>query len=121
MKAWASIENGVTTGVWHSDVVPSTSGTWVDCGDTPPALGSTWNGTAFATAKPQKITSMQFLARLPQAVLPTLAASPSTLVLLITLAAAGDIDLADPAVIAGINGLVPSLLTAQQAAAVLDR
>ena len=70
---------------------------------------------------PKRITSTQFLARMPQAVLPTLAASPSTLVLLITLAAAGDIDLADPAVIAGINGLVPSLLTAQQAAAVLDR
>jgi hypothetical protein len=120
MKAWASIENGVTTGVWHSDAVPSAFGTWVDCGDMPPALGSTWNGSAFATAKPQRITSTQFLARLPQTVLPTLAASPSTLVLLITLAAAGDIDLADPEVSGGINSLVPSLLTAAQAAAVLD-
>jgi hypothetical protein len=40
--------------------------------------------------------------------------------MLVTLAAANMIDLTDPAVAAGINALVPSVLTAQQAATVLD-
>jgi hypothetical protein len=73
-----------------------------------------------APAKPQRITSTQFLNRLPQAVLPQLTAVPQTLIMLITLAAAGDIDLTDSQVQAGINALVPSVLTAAQAAAVLD-
>jgi hypothetical protein len=73
-----------------------------------------------APAKPQRISSTQFLNRLPPAVLPGLASSPQTLVMLITLAAAGDIDLTDPAVAAGINALVPSVLTAAQAAAIMD-
>jgi hypothetical protein len=76
---------------------------------------------AFLTpGKPQRITSTQFLNRLPPAVLPGLTANPQTLIMLITLAAAGDIDLTDPAVAAGINALVPSVLTAAQAAAALD-
>jgi hypothetical protein len=73
-----------------------------------------------APVKPQRITATQFLNRLPPAVLPVLAAAPQTLIMLITLAAAGDIDLTDPQVQAGINALVPSVLTAAQAAAVLD-
>jgi hypothetical protein len=73
-----------------------------------------------APGKPQRVSSTQFLNRLPQSVLPGLASNPQTLIMLITLAAAGDIDLTDPAVQGGINALVPSVLTAAQAAAVLD-
>jgi hypothetical protein len=46
--------------------------------------------------------------------------APATGVLLITLAAANMIDLTDPSVQAGINGLVPGILTTAQAAAILD-
>lgn len=70
--------------------------------------------------KPQQITATQFLNRIPPAVLPVLWSTPQTGVLLITLAAANMIDLTDPAVQAGINGLVPGILTADQAAAILD-
>jgi hypothetical protein len=70
--------------------------------------------------KPRQITPSQFLNRLPPATLPTLFSNPQTGVMLVTLAAATMIDLTDPQVQGGINGLVPSVLTAQQAATVLD-
>jgi hypothetical protein len=73
-----------------------------------------------ADTKPRSITPSQFLNRLPPATLPTLFSNPQTGVMLVTLAAANMIDLTDPAVAAGINALVPSVLTAQQAATVLD-
>lgn len=73
-----------------------------------------------APRKPQQITPVQFLARIPPAVLPVLYANPATGVMLITLAAAVSIDLTDSAVAAGINALVPSVLTVEQAAVVLD-
>jgi hypothetical protein len=73
-----------------------------------------------APAKPQQITPTQFLNRLPPAVLPVLWGNPQTGIMLITLAAANMIDLTDPQVQGGINALVPSVLTAAQAAAVLD-
>lgn len=70
--------------------------------------------------KPQQITATAFLNRIPPAVLPVLWGNPQTGIMLITLAAAQMIDLTDPSVAAGINGLVPSVLTAQQAATILD-
>jgi hypothetical protein len=70
--------------------------------------------------KPQQITSTAFLNRIPPAALPLLWGNPQTGILLITLAAANMIDLTDPAVQGGINGLVPSILTAQQAVVILD-
>lgn len=70
--------------------------------------------------KPQQITPSQFLNRIPSAVLPVLWGNPQTGIMLLTLAAATMIDLTDPQVQAGINGLVPGVLTAQQAATVLD-
>lgn len=70
--------------------------------------------------KPQQLTPSQFLNRIPPAVLPVLYDSPQTGVMLITLAAADMIDLTDPQVQAGINALVPDILTSAQAAAILD-
>lgn len=71
-------------------------------------------------AKAQQITPSQFLGRIPPAALPTLWSNPQTGVMLLALVAAKMIDLTDPAVQSGINGLVPSVLTADQAAAILD-
>lgn len=73
-----------------------------------------------APGKPQQITPTAFLNRIPPAVLPVLWGNPQTGIMLITLAAAQMIDLTDPAVAAGINGLVPAVLTADEAAAILD-
>jgi hypothetical protein len=70
--------------------------------------------------KPQSITATAFLNRIPPDVLPVLWGSPQTGIMLITLAAASMIDLTDPAVQGGINNLVPSVLTAAQAEAILD-
>jgi hypothetical protein len=71
-------------------------------------------------SKPQRIPSTVFFNRFPPGALNALASSPQTLVLLITCAAAGEIDLTDPEVQAGIEGLVPSVLTEEQAAAIMD-
>jgi hypothetical protein len=73
-----------------------------------------------APGKPQSITATQFLNRIPATVLPVLWGNAQTGILLITLVAASMIDLTDPSVQAGINGLVPGVLNAAQAAAILD-
>lgn len=88
---------------------------WVALGNAPDPIP-----TPPAPGKPQQITATQFLNRFPPAVLPVLYGAPATGVMLITLAAANMIDLTDPAVATGINALVPSVLTAAQAAAILD-
>lgn len=88
--------------------------------------GWTFTGSAFVApgavevSKPQSITATQFLNRIPQQILPVLYSNPQTGVMLITLAAAQMIDLTDPQVQGGINALVPDILTADQAAAILD-
>lgn len=116
-------------GTWPADAVAVTDAVWQQFIGTPPAgkVRGTVNGAPgwvdadpVAPAKPQQITSTAFLNRIPPAVLPVLWGSPQTGILLITLAAANVIDLTDPAVAAGINGLVPSVLTAAQASAILD-
>jgi hypothetical protein len=71
-------------------------------------------------AKPQQITATQFLNRMPPAVLPVLWTNAQTGVMLMMLAAATMIDLTDPGVQGGINALVPGILTAAQALAILD-
>lgn len=88
---------------------------WLALGNTPDPIAA-----PPAPGKPQQITPTQFLNRIPPAVLPVLWSSPQTGIMLITLAAAQMIDLTDPSVAAGINGLVPGILTADQAAAILD-
>jgi hypothetical protein len=117
------------SGTWPSDGVTVSDADWRTFIGQPPAgktLG-TLNGTPAwvdvvppVATKPQKITATQFLNRIPPAVLPVLWGSPQTGIMLITLAAASMIDLTDPAVQGGINALVPSVLTAAQAAAILD-
>lgn len=108
----------VSDDVWHTFIATPPEGKvrgavdgapgWVDAPTPPPP------------PKPQQITATAFLNRIPPAAMPVLWGNPQTGVMLITLAAAQMIDLTDPAVQAGINGLVPSVLTADQAAAVLD-
>jgi hypothetical protein len=91
-------------------------------------MGLSWyNGATFmapppgpGASKPQTITATAFLNRIPQDILPVLYANAQTGVMLITLAAAQTIDLTDPQVQGGINALVPEILTADQAAAILD-
>lgn len=116
-------------GTWPGDVVPISDAIWQQFIQQPPA-GKTrgvvagmpaWvDITPVVPVKPQQITATQFLNRIPQAVLPVLYGNPQTGVMLITLAAAQMIDLTDPAVQGGINGLVPGILTTAQAAAILD-
>jgi hypothetical protein len=115
----AKVENGVVTAVWFADT-PLTQA-WNDCGAQRPQIGWAFDGTSYTQPKPQQITATAFLNRIPPAVLPVLWGNPQTGVLLITLAAANMIDLTDPSVIAGINALVPAILTAAQASAILDR
>lgn len=78
-----------------------------------------------APPKPQQITATAFLNRFTDAERAALAtaaqSNPQMLLLLITCAAAGTIDLTDPAVQGGINGLVPGVLaTTARASAILD-
>lgn len=77
-----------------------------------PAEGWTFDGTTFAAPVPASppppptvIPSTAFLNRFTQDELAALTGNPQTLLLLITCAAAGKIDLADAQVTAGINGL----------------
>jgi hypothetical protein len=117
-------------GTWPSDGVPVSDDTWQTFIGKPPdgKVRGAVNGApgwvnapaAPPTPKPQSITPTQFLNRIPPAVLPVLWGSPQTGIMLITLAAASMIDLTDPNVAAGINNLVPSVLTAAQASAILD-
>jgi hypothetical protein len=80
---------------------------------------------ALAEAKPQIITSTAFLNRFTNdertALSGAAMSNPQMLLLLITLAAAGNVDLGDPSVQAGVNGLVPGVLaTPTRAAEILD-
>ena len=76
------------------------------------------------TAKPQSLTSTQFLSRFTDAerssVFTAAMGSPQMLQFVVTAAAATRIDLTDPAVAAGVNSLVGTILTADRAAAILD-
>ena len=77
-----------------------------------------------ATAKPQTLTSTQFLSRFTDAerssVFTAAMGSPQMLQFVVTAAAATRIDLTDPAVQGGVNSLVGTILTADRAAAILD-
>jgi hypothetical protein len=81
---------------------------------------------AFLTGgKPQRITGSQFINRftpLEQMALATAAmGNPQMMLFMISMAAAGTIDLTDPAVAAGVNGLVGNVIAnSARAAAVLD-
>jgi hypothetical protein len=120
MTLWANVVAGFVTEIVVGDQSPGAG--WTDCTNASPAVsvGAAFDGTNFTAAKPQQITATQFLNRIPPAVLPVLWSTPQTGILLLTLAAASMIDLTDPNVQAGINGLVPSILTSAQAAAILD-
>jgi hypothetical protein len=117
-------------GTWPADGVEVSDDTWHTFIATPPdgKVRGTVNGApgwvdapaAPPVPKPQSITATAFLNRIPPAVLPVLWGQPATGIMLITLAAASMIDLTDPAVQGGINNLVPTVLTAAQAAAILD-
>jgi hypothetical protein len=117
---WAQVAGGVVTEIAANDVSPGAG--WYDCTSASPpvSVGAMFNGATFAPAKPQQITATAFLNRIPPAVLPGLYSNPQTGVMLLTLAAANMIDLTDPSVAAGINGLVPATLTPAQAQAILD-
>lgn len=116
-------------GTWPPDGVAISDADWKIFIGQPPAgktLGTLNGAPAWVdvvvpvATKPQQITATQFLNRIPSAVLPVLWGSPQTGIMLITLAAANMIDLTDPTVQGGINGLVPNVLTAAQAATILD-
>lgn len=78
----------------------------------------------FLNAKPQQISSSQFINRFPPNKMVTLAilaqTNPQMLLFLVGLAAASSINLTDPAVQGGVMALVPTVLTLSEAAVVLD-
>lgn len=117
-------------GSWPADAVATTDAVWQAFVQTAPAgmvRGAVNGAPAWVAAPPppiapkaQQITATQFLNRIPPTVLPVLWGNAQTGIMLITLAAATMIDLTDPSVQGGINSLVPNILTAAQAAAILD-
>jgi hypothetical protein len=109
------IQNGVVV-TMSANAQPGIPG-FTEIDDSDPRIAAFLSPSA---KKPQSITATQFLNRIPPAVLPVLWGNPQTGIMLLTLAAANMIDLTDPQVQGGINALVPSVLTAAQAAAILD-
>jgi hypothetical protein len=114
-------------GVWPTDGVEVSDSDWRVWINQPPAgqtLGVV-NGLPAWVAAPVPtpstvITSTEFLNRFTQPELGALMGSPQTVLLLITCAAAGRVDLSDPAVKAGVIGLVQaSILTTDRAMEVL--
>ena len=125
MTTWALLDtDNAVTGFWQADVMPATPGPWVLCAVPPPALGAHWNGTIFTPGKPQKITGSEFINRFSlqeQVALATAAqGNANMLLMMIRLAAAGEVDLTDPEVVTGVYGLVGGVLTAPRAAQILD-
>jgi hypothetical protein len=116
MALWAHVTAGFVDTLAGYDQAPDD--TWVSApaGTT---VGDSYDGSAFAHVNPSVITSTEFLNRIPPTALTTLWGNAQTGIMLITLAAASMIDLNDPKVKGGINGLVPSVLTAAQALAIL--
>jgi hypothetical protein len=91
---------------------------WVAKGNAPDAV------PVPAVTKPQSIPATAFLNRFSLTAKTMLFAAagrdPNMLQLVVTAAAAGIINLADPDVQAGVNSLVPAILTAPEAAIILD-
>jgi len=118
------------SGTWPTDAVDVSDDVWETFIGNPPSgkvLGAVNGAPGWVVAppmpvasKPQQVTATQFLNRIPPAVLPVLWGNPQTGIMLIKLAAANMIDLTDVSVQGGINALVPSVLTAAQASAILD-
>lgn len=121
-------------GTWPADAVEVSDEVWQQFIGTPPAgkirgavAGApAWvNAAPFVPGKPQQITATQFLNRFTpqeQGALATSAQdSPQMLLLLITLAAAGNVDLTDSSVQSGVQGLVTSgILPQARANAIMD-
>lgn len=111
---------------WPNDAVAVSDDDWLSFQSGQPdgkILGSVGDAPAWVSTpvpeRPSTITSTAFINRFSPTELGMLAGSPATLLLLITCAAAGRIDLNDADVQAGVNGLVPSVLTSERATAVL--
>lgn len=115
-----------SAGTWPDDVVAISDEDWASFLTGQPAgkvLGAVDGAPAWVDApaedKSPIVSATAFLNRFTAPELAMLAGSPSTLLLLITCAAAGHIDLSDAAVQAGVNGLVPSILTSDRATTIL--
>lgn len=110
--AWADItavNPAPQPGWWASQV----NAAWVFAAPMPPTPPPP-NPVLMATAFLNRITPQE------QAALASAAMTqPQMLLWLINMAAATSIDLTDPAVQAGVNGLVPTVLTSARAAAIL--
>jgi hypothetical protein len=113
-------------GTWPGDAVAVSADDWASFLTGQPdgkVLGSVDDAPAWVDAPPEEVspivTATAFLNRFTGPELAMLAGSPATLLLLITCAAAGQVDLSDAAVIAGVNGLVPAVLTSDRAATIL--
>lgn len=113
-------------GTWPVDAVAVSAEDWASFLTGQPdgkVLGSVNDAPAWVdapvAAKSPVISATAFLNRFTAPELAALAGSPATLLLLITCAAAGQVDLSDTAVKAGVNGLVPAILTSNRAATIL--
>lgn len=116
------------TSVWVSDITPPGS-QWLDAGDAdpPPSVGAVYNPSThvFTPVKPSQITGSAFINRftLPEQIAISTAASRGNaqmMLMLIRLAAASIVDLTDPEVQAGVQGLVGGILTQDRATAILE-
>lgn len=114
-------------GSWPDDAVAVSDDTWTaHIGAAPDGqmLAAVDGQPGFVAAPtaptPTTITATAFLGRFTAPELGALVSSPATLLLMITAAAAGRIDLTDAAVMAGVNGLeTAGVLAAGRAAVIL--
>jgi hypothetical protein len=114
--AYVQLDGGKVTAIYGGPQ-PGLTGC-ADVADDDPALLAFL--AAQNPAKPQQITPTAFLTRFPPGVVQALFANDQTGAFLIMCAASGSIDLTDPKVQGGVNGLVPAFLTQTQAFAILD-
>jgi hypothetical protein len=120
MAVFANVVGGVVSKVAVAFASPGDG--WELCGpDNPiPQVGSTYANGVYIPPKPKQISATQFLTRFPPGAIAAMTASPQNQALLIMCAASGSVDLTDPTVQGGINGLVPIVITQPQADAILD-
>lgn len=117
MAPWAHITDGHVDTLMGTDAAPDESWITAPEGTT---VGDSYADGDFAHVNSPVISATAFMGRFTSPELDALASSPGTLLLLITGAAAGQIDLSDSQVIAGVNGLTGAgILAAGRAATIL--
>lgn len=116
MGLCAHVTDGFVDTVAFYDEAPDD--TWIGAPDGT-IVGDSYAGSAFAHVRPATVTALAFVSRFTGAELAAMAALPAALVLLLTAAAAGQVDLADTAVAAAVNALTGPVLAGGRASAIL--